>query len=241
MQINVNIALAKPANKIVTVRRWGDPILLALDGMTTENMVSGSFQEVPLFHPYTDNPTRGEFGAISYFQHMGIPERDYLKSIQPDDYAQYGFTIPQKMNLLIQPPPATPPQRAYWSKTGGAWNEPTFTEMSFGTLVFGGQRVQVEAEEFYFYAKYRAKDVMEWIPFYKIVGMRRAEMARPVNELLAEGLMQRYTVANKGAGQENVYNDHPRGVIYHPIWSPRDWHVNTGTPDALYLAKEFCL
>jgi hypothetical protein len=213
--------------------------------MSTADMPTGNFQEIPLFHPYKDNPTRGEFGAISYFQRMGIPERDYLKSIQPDDYAQYNYTVAQKMNLLVEPPPATTPMRVYWSKVGGEWSSPYFVEMSFGTLVFGGQKLQVEMDgdkpkEYSLFGKYRARPTSEWIPFFKLIGMRKNEISRPVSELFAEGKIQKFTAANKGAGgQEDIYNDHPRGVMYSPVWSPLDWKVNSGVADALYIARKF--
>lgn len=247
MNIAASITFPPLANfaKTVTVRKWGDPQLYYYDGMTTGGTV-GSFQEVPLFHRYKDNPARGEFGAISYFQRLGVTEKDYLYSIQPNDYAQYNYTVAQKMNLLIQPPPASPVKQAYWSKTGGDWDTPQFTGMNFGTLVFGGQNVAVEMEggkpkEYTFYGKYRNRPASEWIKFYKIIGMRRNEMSSPAGKLFDEGKIQYYTVANKGAGVENVYNEHPRGYIYHPIWSPLDWHVNSGVADELYLAQEFCL
>jgi len=246
--MNLKITLARPLvnyTKPVTVRRWDDLHLYELDGMTTEGAV-GSFQEVPLFHRYKDNPSNGEFNAISYYQRFGITERNYLISTQPNDFEKYGYTVAQKMNLLIENQAGNPPKQAYWIKNGGDWDTAQFTHMDFGTLVFGGQNVAVEMEggkpkEYTFFGKYRARTTSEWIKFYKIVGMRRAEMSRPVAELFAEGKIQYYTVANKGAGVENVYNEHPRGYIYHPVWSPLDWRVNSGIADELYLAKEFCL
>jgi len=243
--IDIKITIARaPAVKLFTVRKWGDPILYELDGMTTEGAV-GSFQEVPLFHTDPNKPTMGYFNALSSFQTLGVSEKNFLYKIQPDDFDKYGFTVEQKINLMIQNPPIIgAPKQAYWIKEGGDWDSPQFTGMNFGTLVFGGQAVQVEMEggkpkEYKFFGKYRNRELSEWISFYKLLGMRRSEMARPVAELLAEGKIQRYTTANRGAGQENIYNDHPRGVMYHPVWSPLDWRVNNGN-DALYLAAEFC-
>jgi len=229
---------------LVTVRKWGDPALYALDGMSTADIQVGNFQEVPLFHTYKDKPTHGEFGAISAFQMLGQTELDILKSIQPDDAKIYGYHLKQKMNWLIGSPSVRPPEQIYWSEEHG-WDDPALKVFCFGTLVFGGQKVLVETDaagqkvEYALFGSYRKKGINEWIPFYKIVGMRRTEAGRPVEELLREGKMQICTCANRGGKGENLYTETLKGIVYHPVWSPLDYPSNYG--NALYLAKEFCI
>jgi len=229
---------------VVTVRKWGDPILYALDGMSTADIKIGNFQEVPLFHPYKDKPTHGEFGAITSFQELGRAELDFLKKIQPDDAKTYGFDLKKKMNWLIGPHNVRPPGQIYWSEDFG-WDDPKLIHFRFGTLVFGGQKVLVETDsagqkmEYSFVGKYRKKESNESIPCYKIVGMRRAETGRPVAELLREGKIQICTCANRGGKGEDQYTETLKGIVYHPVWSPLDYPSNYG--NALYLPKGFCI
>ncbi len=225
---------------IVTVRKWGDPHLYQLDGMSTADIKIGNFQEVPLFHTFKDNPQKGEFGAITCFQELGRTELDYLKSIQPKDE----FDLKKKMNWLIGLPNIRPPIQIYWSEEF-TWDDPKIARIRFGTLVFGGQKVLVETDasgnrvEYTFTGTYRKKSQPELITFYKVIGMRKSEIGLPVTELLQEGKIQLCTSAVRGGGKEDVYSETPKGRVYHPVWSPLDYPSNYRT--ALYLAKEFCL
>jgi len=229
---------------VVTVRRWGDPELFALDGISTATIKVGNFQEVPLFHTLKDKPTHGEFNAITCFQELGKAEMDFLKKIQPDDSKAYGFNLKQKMGWLVGAPDVRPPIRIYWSEKV-TWDDPNLKAFRFGTIVFGGQKVLVETDaaghkmEYSFVGKYRGKEKSESIPFYKIVGMRKSEIGRPVPELLQEGKIQICTTASRGGNFEDRYTETLKGVVYHPVWSPLDYPSNYG--NALYLAKGFCL
>jgi hypothetical protein len=236
------------AGGLVTVRKWGDPHLFELDGMSTAVIKVGNFQEVPLFTPYKNNPKQGSFNAISSFQELGPAELAYLKKIQPDDSSKYGFNLKQKMGWLIGPPDLRPPGQIYWSEEVG-WDDPALKRFRFGTLVFGGQKVLVETDEtgqkkeYQFSGQYRAKEYqpkikLELITFYKIIGMRKAEQGRPVSDLLREGKIQICTSANRSGKGEDRYTETLKGVVYNPVWSPLDYPSNIG--NALYLAKEFC-
>lgn len=248
MKSDFFVVVTQPSS-IVTLRTWDDPLLYELDGMSTANLPSGSFMELPMFHTYADNPSRGEFGAISHFQQFNknpsgiIPELEYLKSIQPSDESIYGYSLKNKLNWLLGAPESDDPvAQIYWSQNG-AWNESFCTSIRFGTLGFGGQKlcVEVDAEGnkkiYRLWGKYRNKLVSEWISFYKIIGFRKIDMRRPIPELLAEGRIQVCTCANKGVGAENVYTETLKGRVYSPIWSPYDWSTNNG--NTLYLAVGF--
>jgi hypothetical protein len=242
--VNVSISFPRATpppvvlSNIVEARKWGDPILYALDGMSTApppaGIGVGNFQETILF------TEQNGFNAISTYQKMGRVELDYLQSIQRAD----NYTVKQKMGWLVGDAAGQTPGTIYWTKTL-AWDDPLCNEFFFGTLVFGGQKVAVEVDAsgakkvYYFWAAYRKEAIYKWIPFYKIRGMRRSEMGRPVEQLLAEGKMQICTCANRSATAENVYTETLKGIVYHPVWEPYDFPSNAG--NALYIAKEFCV
>ncbi len=232
-----------PKAGLVTVRKWGDPFLYERDGMSTADIQVGNFQEVPLFHTLKDKPSHGEFNAISCFQELGPEELALLKRLQPDDAAKYGYTLKQKMNWLIGPPDLRPPGQIYWSEQVG-WDDPALKRFRYGTLVFGGQKVLVETSaagakvEYQFTGKFRKREKSELITFYKVIGMRKAEAGRPVDELFREGKVQICTSANRTGKGENLYTETLKGIVYSPVWSPLDYPSNYG--NALYLAKDFC-
>ena len=251
MTLQVKITYpSTPLPGIVKLRKWGDKQLYRLDGMSTAGLGYGSFEEIPMASRLADNPERIEFGAITHFQRFArnaagvIPELEYLKSIQPDDFKDWGFTLKQKMNWLIGddiPPRAN----IYWTE-GAPYEELDCTAIVFGTLGFGGQLLHVETDAsgqkkiYKLWGKYRGEGIYKWIDFYKIIAFRKTDMGRPVSELLTEGKIQIATCANRSeaTGEEDVYTEHLKGYVYTPIWSPYDWHTNTG--NELFMAREFC-
>jgi hypothetical protein len=70
----------------------------------------------------------------------------------------------------------------------------------------------------------------------RLVGFRKTDWTRPLEELLAEGLVHRCYCAYK----DNRFGDSPKGIIYSPLFSPLDWDF-TGAkqPSAFYLPVEF--
>lgn len=233
MNINVSITFgSKPKPYLLRARKYGDPVMVSLMGLDTGAMGTSNFQNVALF------TEKGGFGAISQFQRLDYSAMQYLVDLQPKDAA----TLNQKMAFLCGERVTGAPDRPYWTR-GGEWvdlyNGNTQVLFDFGTIVFGGQPVQVETangspKEYRFFAKYQAKASSEWITFYKLVGLRKADWTRPTSDLLSEGLMQVGTWADY---PHNGYHDRWfSGVVLHPVWSELDYPSNNG---ALYIAKDF--
>ena len=211
---------------VYTVRKWNDPVLRDLGGWSYEQVQVENFQAVMLF------TTKGGFDAITQFQRLGAEYGAYynfLKSLQREQGGQYGG-IDQIMNFLVNHDADTgPKKRPYWNKDG---------EFCFGTIVFGGQKVQVETHPdgtpvaSYFTAAYPNRTQTEMIKFYKLVGMRKNQMGL-VTHQTHPWLIQRATAVDKN---EN-YIEFPRGVEHlSPVWDDRDWPSNNGP---LYLAAKF--
>jgi hypothetical protein len=215
-----------PAN-LYTVRKWGDPAMKSLMGYDTD-VVGGNFQVVALFTP------NGEFGAVSQFQILETTAMTLLQSLQQ---AGDGFTFAEKMNWLCNDGEGRP----YWT-VGGKWSDGLWSRFLFGTLVFGGQKIAVEMAgglpvEYTFFSKYKTETAKHNIVFYKLLGLRLVDIpfvnSGAISHATHPHLIQKAAAANTG----NVYDDTPRGTIYHPVWSPLDWTSNNG--DALYIAKAF--
>jgi len=66
----------------------------------------------------------------------------------------------------------------------------------------------------------------------KLVGFRKSDWNRPLDELLAEGLVHRCFCAYSN----NTPRDSPQGIVYSPFFSPQDWDfAGTARPSAFYL------
>lgn len=247
MKASANITgQTSPTNRVVLKRalKYGDKFMVEKMGLDTESMTTGNFQNIALF------TERGGFGAVSQFQRLDKQALDYLIKIQPVDACPFDA----KMAFLCGQR-TTSPDRPYWTR-GGDWKDlldsgfvatiKSFVKsllgmtvsFEFGTIVFGGQIVQVESvdgmpKEYKFWAQYQQAPAPEWITFYKLIGLRKTDWARPVADLMAEGLIQRGTWAGSGNSYHDTWHS---GVVLHPIWSELDYPSNNGP---LYLAKSF--
>lgn len=216
-----------PAPVIRTVRRYGDPFMVAKMGLDTAFLGTGNFQNVVLA-TWRNNVLT--FSAVSQFQMMDTQALDYLRSIQVADAVE----VNRKLN---------------WLGVNGGGGRPYLTKNSgiaYGTMVWGGTQVQLETDaqgnvkEWTFRGRYQQEENVPAhdITFVKPVFFRRADIGRPVAELRAECKIVRATEAMRQPA-ENTFNDTPQGgVIWCPLWSPVDWPVNNGQTE-LFLAKEF--
>lgn len=233
MKASANITgQTSPTNRVVLkrARKYGDKFMVEKMGLDVAVIQTGNFQNIALF------TERGGFGAVSQFQRLDKPALDYLMKIQPVDACPFNA----KMEFLCSER-IGPPVRPYWTR-GGDWKDlargNTSVLFEFGTIVFGGQIVQVESvngvpKEYKFWAQYQQAPAPEWITFYKLIGLRKTDWARPVADLMAEGLIQRGTWAGSGNSYHDTWHS---GVVLHPIWSELDYPSNNGP---LYLAKSF--
>jgi hypothetical protein len=53
----------------------------------------------------------------------------------------------------------------------------------------------------------------------RLRGFKKDDWGRPLDELLAEGLVHRCFCVYTG----NDIGDGPQGIVYSPFWSPEDW------------------
>lgn len=197
---------------VFEVKRYGDPWMSAMMGLSYKQQGS-NFQNVSLFAP------GGGFGAVTKFQRLDAPAVAYLRGIQkPDKYS-----VAEKMAWL--------------------WGEgrPYFDVRDapvFGTIVFGGQLVQVETvndipQPYEFMGQYQQDPINAPHPilFYKLLGLRAADFGK-FTHASHPWLIQKCTSVGVG----DRYIDTPRGTIYHPVWSPLDYPSNYGW---LYIARSF--
>lgn len=235
LQISISIKDASPQPNpfaIVEVRKYGDDVMVELMGLDTNILGTSNFQNISLC-------TRSNgFGAVSQFQRLGKAQMDYLVSIQPQDEA----TLNEKIQFLVNGTKGRP----YWTNNG-LWNDwQESTTLSFGTIVFGGQKCAVELDEqgqkkeYTLRGKYQNRNYYEDIVFYKLVGMRWADRHK-YNATDHPYFLQRGTWATWRTNPPNQYRDTwHEGVVLHPVWSPLDFPTNGGDNE-LFLAKAFCV
>jgi len=215
---------------IFRAKKYGDPFMVEAMGLDTAFIGTTNFQNIDLFHP---DPGAG-FGGVSKFQRLGPAQMDYLKAIQPVDAGSFVG----KMNFLCGNRDLTGrPERPYWTE-GGDWKG-TYTAFKFGTIVFGGQLVQVETDinrrpvVYTYTAKYQQRDTKEAIAFYKLVGMRWSER-KAVSHKTHPWKIQKATWADWSNGYNDTWQS---GTVYHPVWAWEDFPANY--PGPLYIAREF--
>lgn len=217
MKIRVNVRTSSAQGAIRRVRKWGDPVLIDLLGADVNLVGTTNFQVVKL--ATIDGRGQPFFNDIAQFQTV---DYDFLYSLQ---YPSDGFTVQQKMNWLVNHDLAGgAPSRPYWIVDG---------KLQFGTMVFGGQLVEIDPASETYIGQYPNREGQEPIEMYRLLGMRKAEM----------GLVSYATYPHKvqrgtEAGRDNGYNDHPRGEIFHPVWDSRDWKANHGDGQ-LWIARAF--
>lgn len=246
------------------VKIWGTEMgrLADRDASTKPPFPNGepfsNFQAIPLF------TEKMPFEAVSQYIDLDQDAIEYLKSLQPRDEPKAGKSKPNKespkkskfdmaMDWLVRADKGRP----YWTVDGG-WDDGKWSAFRFGTIVFGGQMVQVEVNErdepvvYKFKARYPSEEKnsadpfwdnykvslggndKDGIEFYKLIGLLRTDMYKVSHETHPWLIQQCTSVSG-----DNVYNRTPRGLtIYHPVWDPRDWKLSSGGT-SLYIARHF--
>lgn len=200
---------------IKRVRKWGDPVLIDLLAADVNLIGTTNFQAVQLS---TVDRGRAWFGAVSQFQPS--IDREYLRSIQKADAS---FTVQQKMNWMGE---GSTKGRPYFEKSSG---------LAFGTIVFGGQLIEIDPQEYRFKCQYPNRDKDDYNQlFYRINGFRKADIGKGYTYATHPHLIQRATAAY----DNNHYEEFPRGEIFHPVWDCRDWPANE-RDGILYIAAAF--
>lgn len=247
---------APEGSKIVQTLGYGDEIIVRR--MELDTRITGdNFNHIDYWCSTgvrSDGTHTADWKAVSKFQHLGVPEFQYLYSIQPDDFHIWGFTREQKMNWMIGARNGSPPERPYWTR-GGQWDE-SWIAFEFGTMVFGNSRIRVKThadgalKTTVFRTDYSERDPFdlskpsEWrigdIEFVEVDGFKPYMMdveRYPVEWLVENAYIQQATEA-MGRPSPNTIGYSPRGNILHPVWDVGSWPSNYGS--ALYLAR-FCI
>lgn len=187
------------------LRRWGDPVMTAW-GYDVNQVGTTNWQNIALWNEYTG------YGAISNYLWLGRTEIEYLRSLQFDEVNGVGEFHNQdsKMNWLCR-------DKGAIYLDAGEWK--TIAKIKWGTTAIGGNSVTVEE-----YRKQRAVDKSQGthetdVLMARVKCFRKADMGRPLDDLLAEGLVHRCYCVYKN----NQFGDSPKGIVYSPMWSPLDW------------------
>ncbi len=219
-----NSLLSQPNSKLRRVQKWGDPVMVKY-GFDVNQVNTTNFQAVGLY-----NNGNREFGAVSNFIRISHQEVMRLKALQiEDDYvAKKEDWRSQKMNWLCKFRGTI----YFFDEDSDQWQSAPF--IRWGTLALGGNLVQVEGTEV-IEAKMR-DGVTREVEMAQLKGFRRSDWGRPLDELLAEGLVHRCFCAYK----DNHFGDSPKGIVYSPFYSPGDWDfAGKAKADTLYIPVEW--
>jgi len=219
-----NSLLSLPDSKLYRVRKWGDPVMVKY-GFDVSQAGTSNFQAVGLY-----NDGVKEFGAVTNFIRISHDEVMRLKALQIEDnyVAKRDDWRRQKMNWLCK-------YRGtiyFHDNNSDTWS--TAPHIRWGTLALGGNLVQVEGTEI-IRAKLR-NGVKGEVGMARLKGFRMSDWDRPLDDLLAEGLVHRCFCAY----HHNHFGDSPKGIVYSPFYSTLDWDfVGTTKPNALYIPVEW--
>ena len=217
-----------PDNNLWKVRIWGEPEMKHKYSVRIfEGRDYGSnFQAVGLWNSVDAR------GAVAYHITIGREDIDRLMQMQiEDEYEEKrkgkGDWRKQKMDWLCKDEGTI-----FFTKGGPGWE--SAKKIMWGTVALGGNLVQVERFEDVEFkiGKERQKKKMA-----RLVGFRRRDWGRPLDDLLAEGLVHRCFCAM----DHDRPADTPKGIIYSPFLSVQEtaWKfAGTTRPQALYLPVE---
>ena len=223
-------SIAQPGTKMYRVRRWGDKALKS-GALDVNKVGTTNFQAIGLYNKASD-----DFGAVMNYIHIYRDDIDRLKQLQVDDI--YLDKKPdwrrQKMDWLCQYEGSI----YMFDDENDSWMRSP--QIRWGTLALGGNLVQVDDyEELDIKVKgfenvgIPVKGGKVRLKMWRLVGFRRTDWYRPLDDLLREGLVHRCFCA----GNRNQINDSPQGIVYSPFFSMADRWDFRGTiqPRALYI------
>jgi len=201
---------------------FGDPHMVEWMSLSSQydGRGKGNFDHVD-FLLMNEETGYNEWGAITKFQKLSSADFAYLRSIQPDDFNQWGYTINQKMGWLYQDK-----GRPYFPAGGVPY--------TFGTMIFGHSRVRVRCDHNgepivkAFTVKFPSPfhEKPRWAEFVEIDGFRRWMMGRPVDWLLNNAYIQICTESQLTPEDPDRISSTSKGIKYHPVWDFRDWPGN---------------
>jgi len=114
----------------------------------------------------------------------------------------------------------------------GSW--PLAPWIKWGTTAIGGNHVTIDELQLMTVPDKRpgfeGKKIL--LEMARLKCFRKIDFARPLEDLLEEGIVHRCYCVYKNNG----FGDTPKGAIYSPLWSPLDWDfAGTAQPDSFWL------
>jgi hypothetical protein len=224
MQISIMITdkTTRPSLELRRVRKWGDPVMTEW-GFDVNQVGTSNFQAVRCYN------TKTGFGAVSNYLYIPHEEVMQLRDMQFPETTDRGFyDEDSKMEWLCS---FRGSLYMYDNETDD-WR--TAPRIRWGTLTLGGNLVQVERYEvmnLIVNGRPRAPYNMA-----RLVGFRRSDWNRPLDELITEGLVHYCYCAYKN----NQFGHSPKGIIYSPFFSPLDYDFTGGPdkqPDSLWIPE----
>lgn len=209
MRATADFNLSPPVNQIRTVRKWGDPIMVQY-GFDVGQVGSTNFQAVKAF------AIGAGFGGVTNF--LRIPHNEVMKirDMQIPD----AYTKDKKMEWLCSYRGSI----YLYEQMDDAWE--TASNIKWGTITLGGNRVQVLG-----YENLNVGNGEIW-NMAKLKGFTPSDWGRPLEQLVAEGLVHRCYCAYKN----NQFGDSPKGIVYSPFFSPAYYDfAGNAQPTELYI------
>ena len=206
------------------VRRWGDPVMIDFH-FDVDQVGSTNFQAVGLYNEATG------FGGVTNYLYIEREDIENLWEMQFDEVVNGTlFTRDLKMNWLA----ASDRGKIYMlDSEKDSWQKSP--RIRWGSIALGGNLVQVEREED-FHPDVKLPSGKTVRTMARLAGFRKTDWKRPLDELLAEGLVHRCF----GAGKGNDFGDSPHGIVYSPFFSPLDWDfAGQDKPSHFYLPLEY--
>ena len=210
-------------SKFYRVRRWGDPVMSEL-GFDVNVVGTTNFQAVGLYNKETG------FGAVTNFIRILKDDIAHLRDMQFEQVVDgRKFNQDQKMDWLCS-------FRGKIYMYDGKLDEwPSAPRIRWGTLALGGNLVQVDGFE-NIEVKLPGETQIRNHKMARLVGFRKRDWSRPLDELLEEGLVHRCYCAYKN----NQFGDSPKGIVYSPFYSLLDWDfAGVQKPRVLYIPFEY--
>ena len=224
----------EPRKRVYRVKKWGDPGMINIEALQARGEAS-NFQAVGLYNTATG------FGAISNY--LVIPPEDVLRleTLQLEDEYQDKRDddwLRQKMNWLCKYRGCIY-MFAEEDNYKGEWPWRRPEGIRWGTLALGGNLVQVVNVDTFEVKLPAELDVRE-VKMAQLKGFTSEDWDRPLNDLLAEGLVHRCFCVFTG----NKIDDTPKGIVYSPFWSPEDWEFmprskDVPKPTALWIPLDY--
>lgn len=240
VKIKINNLSSQNGN-VFRVRKWGDPIMVGQAGLSTLLVGTTNFQATGLYNKSTQ-----EFGGVSHF--LRIPQADVKKlaAMQVEDdfvdkkdgwSTQYGMEVwrVQKMNWLCKSKGTI--YFYFHHASEGHWSNLSYIE--WGTIALGWNYVTVEDVETLI-VRVPEERIPRKREMARLAGFRQSDWDRPLQELLACGLVHRCYCAYWG----DDIGDSPKGIVYSPFWSPRDWQFigqGQAQPSNFYIPMDWLI